>query len=232
MFQAYFQKINEQLTKKSKDGKVSQKILADAVRTFLADHFPDQFRTETGAALDSFGHRVDGIDILQGFNFHKGILKMFGNAMPIEMIYGAIFVVPRLTPEILNENLQKVLSFKRLSYRVDAEEGTSPRKIAATIFAYDSDLSYHQIKDYTLNFYQSHDILNAYEVDFIVVMNHSLMVKDWHELAKRFKAIETKKDSLMLFYILYHEFVTGDEPAMHGFSYRNYILQIPEYKEY
>lgn len=235
MFQAYFEKINKDFVKliPESDQEDVQKDIVSPLRDFVQEHFPPNLKVASGSAVDSFGHRVNNIDLLLYFHYNDKIMEMLDQAAPVELVLGAIWVVPRLTVENLNDLLQKVVSFKRLSRKADVEtEGAEQRKIPATIFAYGSTLSYHQIKDYVTNFYQTHDVMTAYEVDFVTILNHSLLVKNWHEASMSYKSIETKQDTLKWFYILYHEFSMGEDFSQMGFLLRNYISEAPEYNDY
>ena len=189
------------------------------------------YAVQPGSIVDSFGHRVDNVDVVLSLNHKPQIIQMFQDAMIIEFVMGIVYVVPVLTVDTLSDYLQKVLSFKKLSTRA-VDESSGVRKIPGAILAFESNLSFHQIKDYANNFYETHDVLNHYEADFVSVLNHSIMIKDWHEPSSRYKSLETKQDSLMWFFILYFEYIIGDSLDHLGFNFREYIQEPAEYKEY
>lgn len=235
MFTEHFKKQNEifkdislQVNEKSKPDKYVPPLL-----NFLKEHFPEDFNIKSGSAVDSFGHVVKNIDVLINKKWIPNMAQMLGDLSPVEFIQGSIFVTPHLSIDTLSDSLQKVISFKKLSWKVDEEDaGQLQRKIPSAIFAYDSELSFHQIKDYILNFYKNHDIMHNYELDLLGVVNHSVLIKNWHDAAQKYVSIETKGDSLMLFYILLSEYVFEDNPANMGFSFRDYIQNLPEYNDY
>jgi hypothetical protein len=194
MFSQYFAKKNELFVKawnkyKKDAGKkksINYEPIIQPIREFFGGHLPNYFKTDTGSALDSFGHRVNNMDILIYYEYHPNIWEMMNKAAVIEHIFGAILVIPKITSERLISTLDKAISFKKLSLRQpDLAEGSNVRKIPVGIFAFESEMSYSQLKDFLINYHEKSEVVNAYEVDIIASLNQFLVVKDWHWRPKR-----------------------------------------------
>lgn len=240
MFQNYFSKKNDQIMKAytktgtgaGKGKKPNREAIVKPIREFFSEHLANYFDVTSGSALDSFGHLVENIDILVYYPFHSKMWEMMNKSAVVEHIFGGIFVIPKVTTDELNQALRKIISFKQLSSRKQIGEGENQRKIPCAIIGLETTLSYAQLKDYLVNYYKNNEILNAYEVDFIGVLNHSMIIKDWHNKEKSYSAIETKKDTLMWLFILFQEYILGSESSNLGFSYREYIKNPEKYNEY
>ncbi len=234
MFQKYFLGENERMTKIR--GKLSERSkieeFQEPLQQFFRDHLPNHFKVNAGRAVDSLGHRSQEASVLISQKWIENLGRIMGDAEVIEFVAGAIYAVPVLTIDTLNDMLQKVISFKRLTPKSQAEGEGVARKIPCAIFAYDAEVSFHQVKDYLLHFYKSHDILNAYEIDMVAILNHSVTIKDWEDPNVKYRSIETREDSLMWFYILYLEYILEDNPMNMGFSFRDYFRETREYKDY
>jgi hypothetical protein len=213
--------------KKEPAGRKAAEIDRTAVRDVLARMIPSSLKFEPVNLVDSGGYVPEGVDLVAYREYFPGLSGMMDGAVPVELAYGAFFLVENLNRATLLETLVRVMNMKKLNLYTEHESSGQP--VPAFVVCFDMDGSFEEMKEIIFNFYTNKNIDNQHEFDIIVVVNRGIIVKDWRQ-NRSFKAIVTGKDTMKWFFVLASEYLDVERGG--DFDLRNYIRDEGKYEEY
>jgi len=240
MFSKYFEKLEKNLIKKAQasqknttntktanKSKKTSTIKVNELMQSINKIVPSHLTIDSSKFIDISGYSPIGVDYIVYKPYFRDIANLIGGYIPSELVYGTYHISTNLNSTSLQDILKKVTNAKKIN-RYTEEETNAPL-IPAFVIAYKTSFSIQELKNEILNQNTTLGIDHTSEIDIIAIFNKGIIIKDWKE-KRSYIALETKKDTMMWFFILMNEYLDVNKDV--ELDLRKYVKSKENYAEY
>ncbi len=212
----------------SSSGKKKKLKTLEDFYIFLRDHIPSELSLATGKVRNRNHILQKNCDLLVYHKWCENYLKVSGGCILSESLKAFMSIEGSLTASALLSHVDTTRALKTL-YSGDLHEPSNQLiPMYSILFGYGSGRSLAHIKRNLLQLLEDKGIPINQQVDMICILGKGLIVKDWSNAD--YRGIETKKDTLMWFYILLIEYLEQENSFQPDL--RDYVKNTKKYDEF
>ncbi|MCB1172068.1 MAG: hypothetical protein KDK39_00810 [Leptospiraceae bacterium] len=238
MFSDYFLEKQDELQKALQDRLQAQGLTApDKKRdvavfgdfyTFLREHLPREYSIATGKVRNKKHLLNRNCDVLIYNKWCERYLDLTGGYVLADSMHAFLSLEAHLSPAALKTHANMSRALKSLYASERGLDDTEIIPVYSVLFAWQSTDSLISLASMLKEICAQKEIPLNQQTDMLVVLGNGIVIRDY-EAGGSYRCIETGKDTLMWFYILFLEYI--DREGRFQLDLRDYIKQNSEYKE-